>query len=356
MHNILVAGAGKIGSLVADFLSSTEDYRVFLADVKNESSNSKVVALDVADDKAVKAFINKHKIHAVVACLPFFLNVKLAKVARIEETHYFDLTEDIHVSAEIKKLAKGAKTAFVPHCGLAPGFVDIVAHDMIREFDSVETVLICAGALPASPHNTLKYALTWSTEGLINEYMNPCLALEDGKKVTHEPLEGLESIEIDGLQYEAFNTSGGLGTLTDSLENKVNTLNYKTIRYPGHCEKIRFLFNDLKLKDDRETLKRIFENALPTTLQDVVIVYVAVKGHRDNQLVEDIYVKKMYPDIVGEHKRTAIQLATASGVCAVLDNVLQNPNDYQGMILQETFSLKDITQNRFGHYYSTETN
>ena len=135
------------------------------------------------------------------------------------------------------------------------------------------------GALPTNISNALQYSLTWSTDGLINEYGNPCDAIENGKAVRLLPLEGLEEIKIDGLTYEAFNTSGGIGSLADTYHGKVKHFSYKTIRYPGHCEKIKFLMNDLKLNDDRDTLKRIFEHAIPKTFQDVVLVYVSVTWH-----------------------------------------------------------------------------
>lgn len=363
MQKVLVAGAGKMGTLVAIFLANTGDYHVFLGDVRSESVNLNEedttgplqrVILDVTQPKTVEKMIKKESIQTVVACLPFFHNIELADLARALNLHYFDLTEDVQVSETIKTLSQNAPSAFVPQSGLAPGFINIVANDMIRHFDRVESVLLCAGALPQQPHNALKYALTWSTEGLINEYANPCMALVEGNKVYLEPLEGLETVEIDGLLYEAFNTSGGIGTLADSYQSQINTMNYKTLRYPGHCEKIRFLLNDLNLKDDRSTLKRIFENTIPSTLQDVVVIYVAVKGYRDQKLIEETFVKKMYPGEVAGKQYSAIQVATASGLCAVLDIVLHHSSSYQGLILQESFSLHDILNNRFGYYFSSE--
>lgn len=363
MHKILVAGAGKIGRLVAILLASTGDYHVFLADIRNEleDSSSKEqtgplqrITLDITQSTAVQDFVKKHAIDAVVSCLPYFHNVELAKIAKNLNIHYFDLTEDMHVSSTIQTLAKGATSAFVPHCGLAPGFINIVANDMIHHFEQVDSVLMSAGALPLQPHNALKYALTWSTEGLINEYINPCMALIEGKKVLLEPLEGLESIEIDGLPYEIFNTSGGIGTLADSFQSTVNSIHYKTLRYPGHCEKMQFLLNDLKLKDDRSTLKRILEKALPTTVQDVSIIYVAVKGQQNHKLVEETYVKKLYSQEIQGKQWGAIQISTASGLCAVLDIVLKQPSAYHGMIFQESFSLPTILSNRFGQYFSSK--
>ncbi len=211
----------------------------------------------------------------------------------------------------------------MPQCGLAPGFISIAANALIQHFDEIRSVKLRVGALPQHPNNVLKYSLTWSTDGLINEYGNPCEALVDGRDVEVAPLEGLEEIEIDGTLYEAFNTSGGLGSLADTYGSKVQTMDYKTIRYPGHCAQMRLLMNDLKLNQDRATLKRVLENAVPQTLQDVVIVYVAVAGRQDGELREENYVSKIYPQMIAGRLWSAIQVTTAAGITAVVDLVLR---------------------------------
>lgn len=249
-------------------------------------------------------------------------------------------------------MSQGATSAFVPQCGLAPGFISIVTHDLMTHFDSVDIVKMRVGALPVNPSNVLKYSLTWSTDGLINEYGNICYGIEDGQEVALRPLEGYETIEIDGLLYEAFNTSGGLGTLADTFAGKVNTMNYKTLRYPGHCEKVHLLMNDLKLNHDRGTLKRILEQAVPQTLQDVVIIYTSVTGLRDGDLFEENYVKKIYPRTIAGKLWSAIQVTTASGICSVLDLVFEQPERYRGFVPQETFELPSLLGNRFGKVFA----
>ena len=134
--------------------------------------------------------------------------------------------------------------------------------------------------------------------------------------------------EIDGKRYEAFNTSGGLGSLGETYGDRVTTMNYKTIRYPGHCEQMRLLMNGLKLNHDRGTLKRILENAVPQTLQDVVVIYAAVTGYQDGEFREENYVNKVYPELVSGRLWSAIQITTAAGICSVVDLVMSNPSAY----------------------------
>lgn len=362
MYNVMVTGAGKIGSLIACLLADSGDYNVHFADLHFNGFDArrvleaiptiKTVTLNVENTETTEAYLKEHKICAVISSLPYFLNSHLAKAAKAAQAHYFDLTEDTAVTEAVKAISQGARTAFVPQCGLAPGFISIAANSLIQDFDYCHNVKLRVGALPQRASNSLHYSLTWSTDGVINEYGNLCYGIANGKSVTMLPLEGRESIQIDGSEYEAFNTSGGLGSLGELYLGKVQTMNYKTIRYPGHCEKMRFLMNDLRLNEDRATLKHIFERAIPKTYQDMVIIYVSVEGIRHGELSEKSYFKKIYPATICGLLWSAIQVSTASGICSVVDLVLQNAENYQGLVFQENFRLSDVLANRFGQYYA----
>jgi len=366
MHRVLVLGAGKIGSLIAGLLEESGDYAVTLGDSRPGAAAEVAAAhqhggggggihaidLDAANLPALEAAIRDPRMDAVVSSLPYYCNELVATAARNVGTHYFDLTEDVRSATAVLGIAADASTAFAPQCGLAPGFISIAAAELIRHFDSVRTVKLRVGALPQHPNNVLKYSLTWSTEGLINEYGNLCQSIVNGEYQNVLPLEGLEEIEIDGTSYEAFNTSGGLGSLAESFGKGVESMDYKTMRYPGHCEQMRLLMNGLKLNQDRDTRKRILENSVPQTLQDVVVVYAAVTGLQEGELREENYVNKVYPQVIGGRLWSAIQITTAGGICAVLDLVLRHPGRYRGFVRQEQFPLADVLANRFGRYYS----
>lgn len=361
MREVLVLGAGKIGSLIACLLTESGDYGVHLADVNPDVPkqlldavplrNVRPGGLDARDQAGLQAYLAAHRLDAVVSCLPYFCSPGVAELARAHGLHYFDLTEDIAVTERVRALGAGARQAFAPQCGLAPGFISIVTNELIGHFESVETVKMRVGALPVNPNNVLKYSLTWSTDGLINEYGNPCEGIENGEKTTLLPLEGYETITVDGLLYEAFNTSGGLGTLADTYAGRVRTMNYKTLRYPGHRDMIHLLMKDLKLNDDRDTLKRVLESAVPKTVQDVVLIYVAVTGRQGGELMEENYVKKIYPQTIAGKRWSAIQVTTAAGLTSVLDLVLDRPEAYRGFVSQERFPLASVLANRFGQYY-----
>jgi saccharopine dehydrogenase-like NADP-dependent oxidoreductase len=209
------------------------------------------------------------------------------------------------------------------------------------------------GALPLFPTNEMKYNLTWSTDGLINEYGNPCQCIHDGNLIETLPLEGLEHFSLDGVDYEAFNTSGGVGTLAETLKGSVRTLNYKTIRYRGHRELIAFLMNELHLNRRRGMLKDILESAIPVTPQDVVLIFCTVTGWQGGRLTQITDARKIYHrELLGE-TWSAIQITTASSLCAVLDLHVAGALPERGFIRQEQVSLEQFLANRFGRYYQT---
>lgn len=356
MRKIMVLGAGNIGSLIGCLLADAGDYTVYLCDMKKPDMGVEMqqltqlvmLQLDVSNTQEMERLCRENGIQVIISCLPYYCGLLAAELAKTLEIHYFDLTEDILVAEQIKKLAMGSSAAFVPRCGLAPGFVNILANDLIGNFTRLDSVELRVGNLPMNVNNALQYALSWSTDGLINEYGNTCYGIVEGQKMPLQPLEDLEVVEIDGHTYEAFNTSGGAGSLVDTCEGKVRNLNYKTLRYPGHCAKMHFLMKELRLNDDRQTLKKIIESVLPKTAQDVALIYVAITGIKNQQLINESYVNKIYPKKFLNRQWAAIQITTASALCAVVDIVVNNVDKYHGLVLQEQFALPDFLHNRFG--------
>ncbi|NEX60284.1 saccharopine dehydrogenase family protein [Noviherbaspirillum galbum] len=358
---LILLGAGKIGDAILNLLSHSGDYRITVADCdpqrlahirRMEFPDVTAIEADIADPVSVTRLIDGHDL-ALSAC-PYFLTPVIATAAKKAGAHYFDLTEDVESTRVVKQLADGARTAFVPQCGLAPGFISIVASDLASRFDSLRDVTMRVGALPTFPSNALKYNLTWSTDGLINEYCNACEAIVDGQLREVSPLEEVERFSLDGIDYEAFNTSGGLGTLCDSFEGKVQNLNYKTVRYPGHRDIIKVLVRDLRLglPDRRPILKEVLESSIPITKQDVVLVFASVCGIREGRLEQETYARKIYSQKVNGELLSAIQLTTAAGICTMVDLVMQGKLPQAGLIRQEQARLEDFLDNRFGRYYA----
>ena len=366
--NIALLGAGHIGQTIAQLLCASGDFRVTVfdqsetalqrlaegldpgyadGDTQAESARTQVLRSD--DASALTAALRGHD--AVINALPYHLAITAAGAASAAGCHYFDLTEDVAATRAIQRLAQDAPTAFMPQCGLAPGFIGIVAHHLALGFDAVHEVKMRVGALPAFPTNALKYNLTWSVDGLINEYCHPCEAIRDGHNIEVLALEGLEHFSLDGTEYEAFNTSGGLGTLCETWAGRLRSLDYKSVRYPGHQALMKMLLEDLQLRDDPETLKSILRKSVPGTMQDVVLVFVTVSGLKRGSLVQEVFARKIFADRDARHPLSAIQITTAAGICAAVDLFREGKLPTSGFIRQEQVALPDFLGNRFGKAY-----
>lgn len=352
---VLVLGTGHVGRAIAHLLSTAPgepSYRVTVAD--------RTIAPELRGRFPAWAEFDSERegfagllagYELVVNALPFHLAGAVARAAHAAGVHYFDLTEDIAATRTIRELAREARSAFMPQCGLAPGFIGIAGYALSQGFDRLERLHMRVGALPQYPANALKYNLTWSVDGLINEYCHPCEAIVDGRRLELPPLEGYEIFALDGVHYEAFNTSGGLGTLAETLEGKVQYLDYKTIRYPGHRDIAKLLLQDFGLAGKRETMKEMLETAIPSTEQDVVVVFVTASGLQSGRRVQVSFARKVYAQSWAGAPMTAIQITTASGVCAVVDLFFEGKLPQAGFLRQEDVRLDDFLANRFGRAY-----
>ena len=361
MHEILLLGAGKIGRAIAKLLGHSGDYRVLVGDVDERSlsrlsgiPNVTTRRVDVTDDGSLRAAM--HGRASVLSACSFAVNPGIAHAALAEGLSYFDLTEDVATTRAVRDLSASAKPGqvFMPQCGLAPGFISIAGHHLAKQFERIDEVRLRVGALAQFPTGELKYNLTWSTDGLINEYCNPCEVIHDGRKIEVQPLEGLEHFALDGVDYEAFNTSGGLGTLWESLDGKVRNLDYKTVRYRGHRDLMAFLIHELRLSSRRDVLKDILERAVPGTVQDVVLVFVMVTGWKDGVFTQVTDARKIYHDTVLGEAWSGIQITTASSLCAVVDLHHAGALPATGFLRQEQVDLPAFLANRFGQAYSTQ--
>jgi saccharopine dehydrogenase-like NADP-dependent oxidoreductase len=361
MHRVLLLGAGKIGRMIARLLLDSGDYDVVVGDADAAALDrvvrrlgAKTIPVDVENTRQLSAALAERD--TVISALSFYHNPRVAETALAAGVSYFDLTEDVETTRCVRRIAKEARPGqvFMPQCGLAPGFISIVANHLTTRVETLDSVHMRVGALPQFPTGALKYNLTWSTDGLINEYCNPCDAIHEGRRMEMLPLEGYEQFSLDGVRYEAFNTSGGLGTLCETLEGKVRELNYKTVRYTGHCNHVSLLVNELRLCQRRDLLKDILEHAVPVTFQDVVVTFCTVTGIRNGQLVQITDARKIYHQYISGENWSAIQVTTAAGICAALDLFVAGRLPSRGFLRQEQVNFDEFLANRFGRYYDSQ--
>lgn len=353
IKKIVVLGLGKVGELVAT-LAKESGFSVTGVDSSSRHKMSfPVVAGDVTNKKFIEDLLSKND--AVISCLPYFLNKAIIKIAHDQAIHYFDLTEDVETTNFARKLAAKSKSVIAPQCGLAPGFIAIVGSSLARNFDKIRSIELRVGALPQHPRGTLGYAINWSAEGVVNEYLNDCEVISGGKIKTVPAMQDLETILINGTKLEAFTTSGGLGTMCETYSGKVESLNYKTMRYPGHMKMMKFFFHELLMKEDRKKAGEILVHAKPPVSEDVVYVHAAVEGWKDKsgkkEFCRDEFVRAYRPiEIAGKQWR-AISWTTACSIVAVVEMVANGKLPNKGFIKQEEISLIDFLKTKNGRYY-----
>ena len=372
--HIGIVGAGRIGSAIYELLVSSSLYvvglsktlKISIADQKPQPSlHNNYVQLKVTkptydgDNTQFKEFVNDKSL--IINALPYTENINLFKACFDADVPYFDLSEDDELDNYIKRGIPSIPFT-MPHCGLAPGMSTVIANHLISDFKIVKDVNIRVGALSQNATNKLRYHTSWSGDGLVNEYLGDCQVIQKGKFGVVPALSGYEKITIDGHEYEAFHTSGGIGTFAKTLSDihpsvKVDGLNvnYKTLRRIGHHDYVDFLVNDLGLS--QHELTKIFKNHIPTTRKDVVVLYVNVRGssddthYYDTQYSERTYLKVFKPETINGRYMTAIEYTTAIGMLAMVELYLKEKLPQKGYVKQESVKLTDALYTNFGNYY-----
>ncbi|MDH3377146.1 MAG: saccharopine dehydrogenase NADP-binding domain-containing protein [Gammaproteobacteria bacterium] len=349
-NKIAVLGLGKVGKLAARLLlESGLEVTGIDAHAPSRSCPHPVVRVDLADENELANRLEPYE--AVLSCLPYALNRRIAATAHGLGLHYFDLTEDVPTTQAIRELSETASGVMAPQCGLAPGLVGIVGAHLASQFDQIRSIRMRVGALPQNPTGLLGYAFNWSPEGVVNEYLNDCEVIEEGQHKWVSPMEWVETIYVSGVKLEAFTTSGGLGTMCETYLGKVENLDYKTMRYPGHVKLMNFFFHELLMREKRELAGEILTHAKPPVDDDVVHLHVSAEGLQDNTLLRREYVRSYYPlEISGERWR-AIAWTTSASACAVIEMVRDGTLPSRGFIKQEEISLKDFLQSRTGQFF-----
>ena len=349
INSVLVLGLGKVGYLVALLLHET-GFKVTGADVHPAATLPfPIQALDVTSAADLRAALREHQ--AVISCLPYHFNVAVAKVAAQCGVHYFDLTEDVGTTKAILEMSKTAPIVMAPQCGLAPGFIAIIGASLAAKFATIRSIKLRVGALPKHPTGLLGYAFNWSPEGVVNEYLNDCEVIEGGVRKWVSPLEWLEKIVINGMQFEAFTTSGGLGTMCETYHGLVENLDYKSIRYQGHAALMNFFLHELLMREDRAHAGKILVNAKPPVSEDVVYIHASAEGIQNDQLIREEFVRAYSPlEIAGKMRRT-IAWTTAASICAVVEMVNSGALPEKGFIKQEEIPLAAFLATHNGRLY-----
>lgn len=317
LMKILVLGAGRMGhGAVYDLAHNSPDVsEITVADFHLEkaveiariTAGDQVSAerIDCADYDQVVELMRGHD--SVISCVNYWYNESLSKAAIETKTNFCDLGGNNYVvdaQLALDGAAKNAEINIIPDCGLAPGMVSVLAMHGVSRFDETDEIHIRVGGLPQQPKTLLEYQLVFSVEGLINEYIEVARVIRNGEIKEVESMTELESLEFENFPaLEAFQTSGGTSTLPDTFLGKIKELDYKTIRYAGHCEKFKTMIelglcsseeivaDYVKIKP-RKVLGELLTRHLPADESDYVLVRLEFAGKKDGE------VKKLRYDIV----------------------------------------------------------
>ncbi|MBU7017506.1 MAG: saccharopine dehydrogenase NADP-binding domain-containing protein [Theionarchaea archaeon] len=300
----LVLGAGMMGKALAYDLKKS-NYEVITADMDNQRTEEvqsltgcEIIVTDIADEK--KVFSLMKDCDVAISAVPYFFNYKLAQTAVEAGCHFCDLggNNDI-VNMELSLDEKARNVLIIPDCGLAPGMTNVIAAVGIQETEA-EEVHIRVGGLPQNPRPPLDYTLVFSVHGLLNEYKEPAVVVRKGEIKRVESLTEVEEIDFPPIGIlEAFQTSGGTSTLPQTYKGVLEELDYKTIRYKGHCAKMKVLFDVGMCSEDfinvgtcavkpRDVLSRVLEDVLPHEDKDMVLMRITVRGNEKMKTFEMI--------------------------------------------------------------------
>lgn len=314
---ILILGAGRMGHGAAfDLIHNSpgvESVTVADFDLKKAEAVAEQVGtdritahhVDAGNQSDVARLMAHHD--AAISCVNYWYNESLSRAAIDTNTHLCDLGGNNYVvdsQLALDEEAKAAGVSIIPDCGLAPGMVSILAMHGAAKFDTVDEIHIRVGGLPQDPQPPLNYQLVFSVEGLINEYVEVARVIRDGKMIEVPSMTELESLEFDGFPpLEAFQTSGGTSTLPDTFLGKIKELDYKTIRYAGHCDKFKTMIDlglcssdeilvDYQKVKPRKVFGELLQKYLPADGPDYVLVRLEFVGTKDGA------AKKLRYDIV----------------------------------------------------------
>ncbi|MBR0554585.1 saccharopine dehydrogenase NADP-binding domain-containing protein [Ciceribacter sp. L1K23] len=322
---VSIFGAGEMGRALAEVLSKSGKFSVHVID-RSEDALDRLRSMDL--DVTLKSLGHSDDLRGLllnqdvaVAAVPETATSDIAHAAANAKVHYLDFNcPNPKTRAILDDLSK--HRAVFSGCGVSPGLIGNIACGLLDDVSNVSDLTIRVGAIPRYPTNRLGYGQIWNIDGLIDEYTRPSAAIRDGEPVMLSPLEGCERLSIDGVGYEEFVTSGGVQDLSIFSHAAPKNVTFKTIRYPGHLDYIRFLFDDLNLRHRRDMLRSLFYNGLPVVEEDQLLLVVTARGYRGRQPTERTCCHRFVPS--RQLRPFNALISTATGYAATLLSMLSH--------------------------------
>ncbi|HEY9184769.1 MAG TPA: saccharopine dehydrogenase C-terminal domain-containing protein [Salegentibacter sp.] len=368
-YNIVIAGAGGIAEAAALLLAEWSEISpsIFIGNrtlskarnlvnwvKEGTTKNCKIKAFHLTEEEVTGEMQDiLQKADIILDCLPGSIAPRIATLAKTHKLDYVNLTEYVAETNQIIGLARNADSGFVLQSGLAPGYINILAmalfNDFCKEFgvNKVDKLEFKVGALTKNAVSPHYYGFTWSPVGVATEYLNKALVLRDFKKTSLPSLSDRKRIIINGVTYEEDLTSGGAADLPDTLVGKVGSLDYKTLRHPGHYAWVETQLEKTGNGPEAiEDLQGIMQKTIPNIEEDQIILYAAVQGRDDSGNLQRREIsKRILPQLVGRHKLRAIQTTTAAGLLQCAQIILES--NKKGVLLQSMINPEEFLNGDF---------
>lgn len=352
VRKVVVVGGGRAGEAILDLLHRDDRYAPFVLETDFDRLRTLQKAgipgaqIDGSDVNQTRPFLSDAV--AVICAAPASVAPLLARAANAEKCHFIDMCEDISVMEKVTAEARDPDLCFASGCGLAPGLVSALTDAMIRGGPGQGDLTAYVGVLPAERTNRLGYGNLWDIDGLMAEYTRPCGALQGGEVVKKLPLAELEQITVGETVYEAFTTSGSVEDLVRHYQGTVSGLVFKTLRYPGHLDYIRFLLDDLRLSDRLYMLRNVLLNGLPKVEHDKVIIHIVDRASTPPRTLTRLYDATALPD---GHHRSSVSTVSAQHVCAVLDILAGGLAPRNGVLHHTDLTSEVLGQSRYADIF-----
>ncbi len=363
---VVIAGSGGIGRAVGLLLREwrAEDIDLVLADASESQLQGAAEFVDTQGRGTIDTVViprdgGSPELEAalsssdlVLDCLPGGLAPRVAGWALSHRLHYANLTEYVAETNQILAMTQGADTGFALQCGLAPGFVNVLGNSLYQRFcqqhgvEDIDLMKMRVGALTRNAEAPHFYGFTWSPIGVATEYVKRAVVVRGGETVEVDSLEEIQTLLIDGLAYEEATTSGGAADLPESLAGRVQHLDYKTLRYPGHWAWVRQQLRAIGEVPDRiQQLQDRMVSAVPQMEDDVVVIYAAVESRTPTGRHRLDAAYKVKPSTFSGRRLRAIQSTTAAGLAECARELLTGR--YKGPRLQSQIDCEDYLDGPF---------
>ncbi|WP_367606554.1 saccharopine dehydrogenase family protein [Legionella sp. W05-934-2] len=354
MTRVLICGAGKVGVATAAVFSQFPDYDVYLADNQfddldvnqwlQKQAKIRTIAIDVKQTESLIEYCKKHAIDVIVSTLVAGMNKSIIETAIACQIHYVDCSPKI---VDIDEQKHGdilnSKSAFLPNCGLAPGWTGIIANAFMQQMEEAISCQVQVGVIA----DEMTHSLSGSAKRFIHELTEYASIIEQGRLIQRMPLSEVSMLQIDGRTFETTHAANGYGHLMSLWQNKASNLVYQTLMPVGMAEKIQFLIQALRLHEQAENMRQLLASVFNRQPKDALWVRIKCTG-KSQSLPKTLSFKQVIQPIsIAHYQLSSLQISTAIGIASVVDMICQSPHRYQGLIAQETLDFQSWLSNRF---------